>query len=409
MSRKKLDPASMTWDASSLLRKYYLAVFRPALCERVCGKRVLQFDIALRRFEEFAGGRTRLGSVSHELLAEFENAFRSRGCSKQLASQSAQCIRSIISDWDGTAALRREVVPPPKPGTLRWYFEEIYKPEVMFNCQELSVAWHVRALRRFRAFVGHDVKLSDLNDSLIAAFLKSLLGKGIAATTANNYRAHLLAVWNHAFENRQTDRAPRIKKLKEIRNPPEAWSVADLRKLLNAARHFRPGQFYGPIPCDRWWPAILLIAYDTALRRGSLTAIRCADVDLSNRLLRIDGATMKTLKGQNFRISEATVAAVREIVDPSRELLFGNVHRAIQFKHFGFLVEAAGIRYHRRKGMTKFHALRRSTATLVAAAAGVGAASSLLGHSDAYVTGRYVDPSAVQLDVTKYLPALVGG
>jgi len=152
-----------------------------------------------------------------------------------------------------------------------------------------------------------------------------------------------------------------------------------------------------------------LIAYDTALRRASLLAIRRDDIDLVNRWLRIDGRTMKTLKGQNFRLSEATVAAIQEMWEPPRELLFGAIHPRMQFKHFGLLIEAAGVRRHRRKGMAKFHALRRSTATLVAAAAGVGAASSLLGHSDAYVTSRYVDPTAVQLDVTKYLPSLAAG
>jgi integrase len=86
-----------------------------------------------------------------------------------------------------------------------------------------------------------------------------------------------------------------------------------------------------------------------------------------------------------------------------------DVQRRTQYKHFDLLIDAAGIRRHRRKGFGKFHALRRSTATLMAAAAGVGAASTLLGHTDTYVTRRYVDPSAVTLDATTVLPSLAAG
>jgi integrase len=279
----------------------------------------------------------------------------------------------------------------------------------MFTCDPESIAQTLRAIRRLRKHLGRDVEIRELSDGILADFLKSQLSKGLSVATVNNYRAVLLAVWNHAFTNRVVDRAPRVKKLKEVWNPPEAWTVPELKKLLAAARRFRPGDSYGPTPCDRWWPALLLIAYDTALRRRTLLAIRRDDIDLAAGLLRVDGRTTKTLKGQVFRLSAETVAAVRDIWDPPRELLFGDVKPRTQYKHFDFLIDAAGIRRHRRKGLGKFHALRRSTATLVAAAAGVGAASSLLAHSDHYVTRRYVDPTAVQLDVTKILPSLAAG
>jgi integrase len=185
--------------------------------------------------------------------------------------------------------------------------------------------------------------------------------------------------------------------------------VAELSQLLAAARRFRPGESYGPTPCNLWWAAMLLVAYDTALRQRTLLAIRRGDIDLAGGLLYVDGATTKTLKGQAFRLSGDTLAAIRAMWEPPRELLFGDVKRRLQYKHFDSLIEAAGVRVHRRASLRKFHALRRSTATLVAAAAGVGAASSLLGHSDVYVTRRYVDPTAVQLDVTKILPSLRAG
>jgi integrase len=400
----------MSWTNSSSLRAYYTSVFRPAALKRLSRKRVEQYDSALRRFEKFVGGGPRLGSVTHELLADFTKSLRSRRTSPKLSTNLAGCICKIVREWDGTAAPRVEVLPPAEPGTLRHYFEETYKPEVMFACDPESANNTLRAIRRLRQHMGRDVLLSELSDGIAADFLQSLRKKGMSTTSTNNYRAVLIAVWNHAFMNCVVDRAPRIKKLKQVYNPPEAWSINELRALAAAAQRFRPGECYGQTPCDRWWSALLMIAYETALRRRSLMAIRRDDIDLSRCLLVVDGSNTKTLKGQVFRLSVETIEAIKAISDPPRELLFSDVKEGILYKHFGLLIDAAGIRRHRRTNLTKFHAMRRSTATLVAAAAGIGAAATLLGHADkSYVTLRYCDPRAVQLDVTTILPKLAVG
>jgi integrase len=397
------------WKASSLVRVFYQVEFRPQLVRRLGVKRREQYETALRRFEKFVGGRPRLGDLTHDRLLEFKRWLPSRRVTKSTARNYAGCVRAIAKAWRGELVPRIEPLPPARPGTLRHYFEHTYKHEAMFNCKPDSVAMTERAIRKLYRHLGRDVELVELCDSLIANFLKSLLESGMAAATVNTRRAPLLAVWNHAFHNRLIDRAPRVRKAKEIRNPPEAWNVKELRELLAAARRFRPGECYGSIPCDRWWAAVLMIAYDTALRRGSLMAIRRDNIDLASRILRVDGVAMKNLRGQIFRLSVQTTAAIADIWQSPRELLFGGLAPRTQYKHFALIIESAGIRRHRRKGMNLFHALRRSTATLVAAAAGVGAASSLLGHSDPYVSARYIAPEALQLDVTKILPSLAAG
>jgi site-specific recombinase XerD len=320
------------------VRAYYRADVRPQLRKKLSRKRLEQYDTALRRLEKFTGGRPRLGDVTHELLTEFKRWLPSRRVTKSTAKNYAGCIRMIAKAWRGELVPRIEPLPPAAPGTLRHYFEHTYKPEAMFHCTPASVAMSERAIRHLYRHIGRDVQLAELSDSLVAEFLKSLLAGGLAAATVNTRRAPLLAVWNHAFTNRVVDRAPRVRKAKEIRNPPEAWSVAELRNLLGAARRFRPGDRYGSsIPCNLWWTSALLVAYDTALRRGSLMAIRRDDVDLANRILRVDGGTMKTLKGQVFRLSVETAAALSEIWQAPRELVFGGVKTRTQYKHFALL------------------------------------------------------------------------
>lgn len=88
-------------------------------------------------------------------------------------------------------------------------------------------------------------------------------------------------------------------------------------------------------------------------------------------------------------------------------LLFAVENPRTLFDDFGALIEAAGVRCHRRKGLNKFHAVRRTSATHVAARAGLPAASSLLGQLDSYVVLRYVDPhQSGAVDVTRILPQL---
>lgn len=183
-----------------------------------------------------------------------------------------------------------------------------------------------------------------------------------------------------------------------------------MKKLLAAARRFRPGHKYGPLRCDRWWPALLHVAYDCALRRSSLLAIRQDHIDLAGRWLLVEGDTTKTLKGQSFKLSDDTVAALREIWEPARERIFEFVAARTIDKQFDLLLEAADVRRCRRKGLNKFHMLRRTTATLIAAPAGILAASAMLGHSSAEVTRRhYADPTQIKHDAASVLPLLSAG
>jgi integrase len=177
-------------------------------------------------------------------------------------------------------------------------------------------------------------------------------------------------------------------KLKQIYTPPDAWTTAEFRQLYSATRRFRPGESYEATPCGLWWSCLLLIAFGTALRRRTLLAIRHRDIDLASGLLHIRGETTKTRQGQVFRLSDEAIDAIRAIWDPARDLLFTPIKPRTQYKHFDMLIDAAGISRHRRTKLTKFYALWRSTATLIAAAAGVGAASSILGHSEISVTKR---------------------
>jgi integrase len=156
---------------------------------------------------------------------------------------------------------------------------------------------------------------------------------------------------------------------------------------------------------------MFLVAYYTGLRRGSLLAICRDDFDLKTELLYVPGENMKNRHGQMFQLGADAVAAIENIWLPQRLLLFPSQHHAGTLsKHFAQIMDAAGLKPGRRKGLSKFHKIRRSVATEIAARAGCAAASSLLGHSGSYVTQRYLDPTRMPgHDVTKILPSLSAG
>jgi integrase len=64
----------------------------------------------------------------------------------------------------------------------------------------------------------------------------------------------------------------------------------------------------------------------------------------------------------------------------------------------------------RRRRLSLWHRIRRTSATHVAARSSIAAASMLLGHTSEYVTERYIDRRQLpKRDVTAILPDLSEG
>jgi integrase len=406
MERSKKPASPATWEASALLRDFYLAMFLPSARRRLSKKRIETYDSALRRFERFVGGKPQLGSVDNLLLQEFaQHLFKRQregkgyayGVSKQHARQLAGCIRQIVRAWSGDRLPHRLPLPPADPGTVRHYAETVYIREVLFDAKRHTQKKVVGVMRKLREHLGRDILLSEQTDSLAAGFFRVLLDQGKPASTINSgYRAPWFCVWNHAYFRDLVARPPRTKKLKETINAPDSLTIAEARRLIEAATCYRPGESYGDIRCNLWWRACLLTLWVTGLRRGSLLSIRRDDVDFENGLVYVPGENMKTGRAQNFHLGADALEAIGQIWLPRRELLFESCWGVrTMTDHLAEIFKAAEIRPSRRKGMHLFHRLRRTTATFVAAGSSVAVASALLGHSERAVTMRYVDPSKV--------------
>lgn len=71
------------------------------------------------------------------------------------------------------------------------------------------------------------------------------------------------------------------------------------------------------VPRRHWWRAILLLAWTTGLRTGSLLRMKVRDIDRDGRQLRIRGEHRPPIA-----LTDETIAAIDAIAEPARDLLF---------------------------------------------------------------------------------------
>jgi site-specific recombinase XerD len=412
MSRKLSEPAT-SWTGRSSFVEFYNQVFRPSAAWHLSEFRMRIYDQAVARLIAHCGGESpTLGDVSDELVDELLAA--------QLDNRSPKwrqdigcCLRKIIRAWNPLACWRDEA-PPAAAGSLREHFEQTYLPERLTGARAQTLCEYRASLKKLNDHVGRDVRLRELTDTLIASFLTSLIDAGRSPVTANKYRAMLLAVWRNAAEAGLVKRGPRLRKLRQPRNSPDAWSVPELRAIFEAAGLFAKSAWYGPVPCNMWWVAALQVAWETAIRRRSLFAITHDNIELKDGTLYVAGEDMKDGDGQDYQLSRGCIKAVGRIWHPRRKFIFrcdlslteGAFAHKIE-RDFKRILEAAGVARSRRRGLTLWHKLRRSTATAIAAQEGIAAATKLLGHSTEVVTTKYIDKSQLpKRDVTEILPRL---
>jgi integrase len=299
-------------------------------------------------------------------------------------------------------------LPAPEPGTVRHFFETVYRPQQVLNCTAAHTADLRSMLGRLREHYGRDILLSELTDSLAADHLVWMLARGIEPVSVNNrHRAPLFAVWRLAHQRGLVAAAPLVKKLKEHQDEPDAWTHGELQRMVAAAAGLRPGYFVGGFPVCHLLEALLTIGWWAPVRKSSLLSIRRDDVDLIEARVSVRGKSMKNRRGQSFKIGQDAVEVIRRIWLPERELLFPRIHPRLLHNLFLEVLAAAGVAPSKRKNLNQWHKLRRTVATHATKAAGIQFASELLGHSAAIVTERYVDPSQLpSRDGTRFLAPL---
>lgn len=270
---------------------------------------------------------------------------------------------------------------------LQDFLHRVYFPSRL-GLSESTAYQLTLTVRILERWAGRPVEVEALTETMLRDFLADFAGDR-AGATINTVRHRLLALWRQAWQEELLPSPPRTKLIPKARDSPaipEAWTAAEVGRILTAANRLR-GTIAG-IPRAAWWLSILSTAYDTGERRGALLAVAPADVGLEAG--RIIFRKTKTGRLRVCSLHPDTLAAIRVIYNPAAELLWPWPHsRPNLSARFRTILSNAGVAHGRGRGGL-FHKLRRTSGTLVEVSGGDG--SRHLGNTRRVFEQSYLDP-----------------
>lgn len=277
--------------------------------------------------------------------------------------------------------------------TLR---EILQRYAILQNLTDRTVVLYGHTLDRFAEHLGHEPTLDDIDDLVVAGFLRwrantpRKRGKPSAASVAKD-KSQLTALANWAAKKRlkRSDgkdveflALPRTKK---IRHAPQAYTADEVASLIRTAKQ-RAGVVGGK-PAAWWWSTLLYAAWCSGERIGALLELRWQDVDLDGRQLLFRA---ETRKGRSTDIQRAITPDLAKMLRPQqgepddKVWLWDRDYYSL-WPSLKLLCKRAGVRG------TGFHRMRKASASYVAL--GGGDATEHLGHSSTEMTRQhYLDP-----------------
>lgn len=274
--------------------------------------------------------------------------------------------------------------------TLRELFERYV---TLRNLKGNTAALYGQLCDRLTTFLGHEPTLADLDDLVIARYLRwraetpGWKGKVPSAASVQKDKVMLQAAWNLAARKRWAADFPELPKIRVPKRLPtgRAYTAEDVAKLIVRGKR-RKGRVGGK-PSAWWWPSLIYTAYCTGERFTALTSLRWGQVDLERRRVIFLG---ETRKGQTRDIEREITDDLAKMLRPQQgppDALVWPWDRKSrsQWASLRLLCSLAGVKY---RG---FHGFRRTAASYAALAGGRAAATQLLDHADPNLQKVYVD------------------
>lgn len=281
-----------------------------------------------------------------------------------------------------------------------------------------SVAMYESTLDRLRDHLGHEATVDDLDDLVIAKFLRwravtPQCRRGvISPASLAKDSAHIRTLWNWCARKRLKRSNGELLEFPDYKRPvvprprPVAYTHEELQRLLNAARH-RKGVI-GDVPAPWYWATKLMAMYQTGERIGAVLSIRWREVDLERKTLTFLAATRKGHRETITRqISEDLATAMAIEQRPPERLVWPwmeDRQLCSAYSSLRLLCASAGVPYH------PFHSIRKSTASYLKRS-GVSAKKQLGHSSEEMAENHYYDERITGVEsALDHLPPLdLGG
>jgi integrase len=274
---------------------------------------------------------------------------------------------------------------------LRQLLIDRYAP--VKGLSDRTVAIYGSTLDRFRDFLKREPEVGDLEEDMIAAFLSwraktvhsEKRGLPSPGTIAKD-RTQLLCLALYAFHKRLINEFPIVKPIRKAQRLPRGFTAAEVGRMIVAAR--KRQRTLAGLPAGWWWSTLIYSAWCTGARIGELLALRWVNIR-GEEIVFLAG----TRKGHTRDIARKITPDLAAELELHRrcpgDLVWPWPHRPTSIYHsMRILCDQAGVPQRR------FHALRKASASYVAAAG--GDAVGHLDHSDANITrDHYLDDRIV--------------
>jgi integrase len=282
------------------------------------------------------------------------------------------------------------------PATVRDLIRRYADNRLVDGSDETVKRYHM-ILNQWERLLGRTAFLDDLTDENINEFLRWLLSHGRKSATANKARSVLCALWGFASKSGWINVWPAVRRLREPKRMPVAWTPEQLRILFQALA--AQEGYIRNVPARIWWLALHGVLLDTGERIGAIRQLLWSDFRLDQGILVVRAELRKGRSADMLnRLHPQTVGWLREFPDPKDPGPFGSMvqdgarYSCDIFWRYKKILTAAGLPVVCRQ--SGFHRMRRTVATALTVAG--HDATRALGHSDSKITAcHYIDPSQV--------------
>ena len=272
--------------------------------------------------------------------------------------------------------------------TLDRFLTDVYVPLRLRSRSPESVRLLRHAITQFSRWLGRPATLDDLDDLVVSQWLTKMAEKKSPNSVARE-RSGILAIWNLAQGRGLVRLRPTVAPELIPQSTPRAFTADELARLAEAAKW--SSGWVGPVPAATFFRALIAAGLETGERINALlkTPRHC----WRRPTLTVPAVIRKGRRQE--RVYELSPEA-RELVDAvtahdGPTVFWWVASDTALRKRWKTITRRAGLGDGRD---VQFHALRRSTASHLAAA-GLDA-TSYLGHSTDRITRRsYLDPRVV--------------